>query len=185
MDPMWITRETLILDEIERDAWRELTHVVHSNMRSMLAMQMDDSQYNSVSSILKDQLHRIGKQLLPWMKWEISAKDKKAAREEQFKQDRASWEKAFGKIGSMSVQLAEKKARLYLLSLVFISRARKENRQFTRGQQSWLDNTNKAQQGDQVAWASIIDFEKDAITQLFSTTFARRDVLEDIGKELN
>lgn len=182
---MWITRETLVLDEIERDAWRELTHVVHNNMRSILAMQLDDSQYNTVNGILKDQLHRIGRQLLPWMKWEISTEDKKEARAEQFKQDQASWEKAFGKIGSVSVQLSEKKAKLYLLSLSFVGRARRENRTFTRRQRNWIDNANKAQQGDKKAWASMAELENGSIAQLFSTTFARRDVLEDIDKELN
>lgn len=175
----------MILSELERQAWQRVSEAANQHLLAMLSLQTDPQGFSTVQSVLMDQLNRLGQEYVPWGDWAVSDEAKKRRREEQAKQSLADYETAFGKVTGLKVREAERKAKLYLLAVRLRTRASKENRKLSHVQEQWLRDADRAQVGDVMAWKRIANLDKDAITRLFASAFNRRDLVEDIGQELD
>lgn len=182
-DTLWVVKENAILAEIEQESIRKLADFRHSQMLTLITAQLDTDALNRVNSILEDRFNYIGSLWMPWLKWSITDEDKQQAREEQAVRDREEWEKAFGSITSAKVQESERKAKFYLLAVRISARSRRENRKFSEQQRSFIDMAYRAQEGNRVAWKKISSMAQTDIVDLFSATFTRKDILDDVRKE--
>ncbi len=183
-DPLWLTKEALAINELEREAWAEWEGIGRQLTTAVLAAQATEETMGPIRAYVDDQLNRAGRSLIPWIKWAITPTEKQQARVEQAKAARTRYEKAFGAITSAKVQEAERRSRLYLLSVRIARRARRENRRFDKKQAAWVADVRAAQLGDRPAWKRVSRVATKDLLDMLSKTFTRKDIQSDIHVEL-
>lgn len=183
-DPLWIAKEFLILDELEREAWKEFDAVGRQMLSILVSAQANQETQSNLTQLTTDELNRAGRALIPWGSWAVTKEEKAKARIDRAKTARVQWEKAYGSISSAKVQEAERHARMYLLSTAFTKRARNENRKFTDQQARFISDARSAQTGDRSAWRRISAMSAKGIMELFSSTLHVNAVKADIRDEL-
>ncbi len=183
-DPLWLAREALAINEMEREAWAEWEGIGRQLTTAMMAAQATEETMGPIRAYMDDQLNRAGKSLIPWVKWAVTPVEKQQARLEQAKAARTRYEEAFGALTSAKIQEAERRSKLYLLSVRVARRARRENRRFDKKQAAWIADVRAAQLGDKPAWRRVSRTAMKDVLDIFSKTFTRKDIQSDIRVEL-